>query len=418
MRLCFVKLLVLIMLLFAGARIVSAGTVSGTVRNGTTGTVVPNQDVILIQLQGGMEGVATVRTDSQGRFTLTHSAVGAGPVLLRVPYQGVNYHQNVLPGQATADIEVFETTKDTRVLDVTSRMIVVQPDNAALVVGEEYSIHNHSNPPVTYNSNSGTFEFVIPDGAQLGQVSAWGAAGMPVEQGTIDKGKNHYAIAFPLRPADNGVRIAYQLPYPGNRATLHLTSPYAAQRVLVIAPPTMQISGDGFAPAGTEQGWNLFARENVPAGLAFELNVSGTAPTPSNPSGDDSTQASSGPALGVIPGRLESFRWPLIGGFATLFALGMFFLMKKQVQVVQPDAVEPAPVRAPAPSADLVSSVVSEAEREARRAMDDVKDALFRLELRRQAGTITETDYARERQRIEQRLREMMTGPARQPFGG
>jgi len=49
-------------------------------------------------------------------------------------------------------------------------------------------------------------------------------------------------------------------------------------------------------------------------------------------------------------------------------------------------------------------------EREVQNGLDGLKDKLFRLELRRQAGTISEEDYARERARTEQILRELVRG--------
>ena len=42
--------------------------------------------------------------------------------------------------------------------------------------------------------------------------------------------------------------------------------------------------------------------------------------------------------------------------------------------------------------------------------LEELKDTLFRLELRRQAGTITDEDYARERARIEASLRDLVRG--------
>ena len=47
---------------------------------------------------------------------------------------------------------------------------------------------------------------------------------------------------------------------------------------------------------------------------------------------------------------------------------------------------------------------------EVRLSLDDLKDTLFRLELRRQAGTISEDDYARERARMEGVLRSLVRG--------
>jgi outer membrane protein TolC len=43
-------------------------------------------------------------------------------------------------------------------------------------------------------------------------------------------------------------------------------------------------------------------------------------------------------------------------------------------------------------------------------SLDALKEQLFRLELRHQAGTITETEYAQERARAEKVLRDLVRG--------
>jgi hypothetical protein len=43
-------------------------------------------------------------------------------------------------------------------------------------------------------------------------------------------------------------------------------------------------------------------------------------------------------------------------------------------------------------------------------SMDSLKDQIFRLELRRQAGTISEEDYAREKNQVEKLLRDLVRG--------
>jgi hypothetical protein len=42
--------------------------------------------------------------------------------------------------------------------------------------------------------------------------------------------------------------------------------------------------------------------------------------------------------------------------------------------------------------------------------LDALKETIFRLELRRQAGTITEEEYAQERARTEKMLRDLVRG--------
>ena len=66
-----------------------------------------------------------------------------------------------------------------------------------------------------------------------------------------------------------------------------------------------------------------------------------------------------------------------------------------------------APRASTTPSA---AAVVADVNREVRGSLDELKDVLFRLELRRQAGTISEEDYARERARVETTLRDLVKG--------
>jgi hypothetical protein len=54
------------------------------------------------------------------------------------------------------------------------------------------------------------------------------------------------------------------------------------------------------------------------------------------------------------------------------------------------------------------AQAVSEVEREVEQGLDGLKDKLFRLELRRQAGTISEDEYLRERTQAEKILRELV----------
>ena len=64
-------------------------------------------------------------------------------------------------------------------------------------------------------------------------------------------------------------------------------------------------------------------------------------------------------------------------------------------------------------SASYSSSAASASanlDREVRGSLDELKDILFRLELRREAGTITESDYARERDRVQKALRDLVKG--------
>lgn len=421
-----------------------AGTVSGTVHNGTTNKVASGVQVILIQLMGGMKPVATTTTDTQGHYQFDNPLLGQGPMLLRAIYRGVMYHEPVTPGTTTVNIDVFEPTSKLSAISVTAHAIIVQPDGPNLSIDEEYNIDNNTDPPVAFYRSGGTFKFSLPEGAQLGQVQAGIASGLPVIQSTTDAGMGEKAIDYAFRPGSSRVGVTYTVPYPGNQTHLSFSSPYDVARLAIFAPPTVQISGGDFAPAGSEQGFSAYLRQTVAANTAVSVAIAGTAPPPAPDSGDANADNAQNPSVNshvddgaqgspvanvtTVPARLDSLKWIVVGGFAALFALGLLFVLRQpqlaptnaaegaapQMHVLGQQKQSPAPTvnaRAPAATARADSSETeTEFEREVRGSLDELKDSLFRLELRREAGTISEEEYTQRRDRMQKTLRELVKG--------
>jgi hypothetical protein len=428
------RLIILVLFLLMAAAAAKAGTVSGVVHNGTNGNkAAAGVDVLLIQLQGGMSVVASTKTDADGRYHIDNPGIGQGPMLIRAVYRGVFFHQPLTPGTANVDVTVFEPTTNPGAIQIPLRLLVFQPNGDKLMVGEEFSVQNNSNPPAAYFKQDGNFEFTIPQGAELDQVSTFGPSGMPVRQGTIDKGKGRYAISYAFQPGQNGVRISYILPYADNKAQFRESSTYDAQRVLLVIPPTMQVASAGFNAAGTEQGFNVFSKDSIKSGTAFDVNVSGTAPPPAEASsgaaggGDQANGHDAGQetTLETAPARLGNEKWILLGGLAAIFAVGVGLLVRQPVPEVASAPTNAAPAakgrkaqRAaqqaanqakPAP-ASSATQPVDRVTQEVNSNLDSLKDVLLRLELRRQAGTITDAEYALERGRAEQLLRDLVQG--------
>lgn len=423
----------LLLCLCLAASAAQAGTVSGVVHNGTDGNKpAAGVDVLLIQLMGGMQVVANTKTDAQGSYHFDNPAIGTGPMLIRAVYRGVFFHQPLTPGTSTVDVTVYEPTTNAKAIQVPMRLLVFQPNGDKLMVGEEYSIQNNTNPPAAYYKQDGNFEFTIPPGAELDQVSTFGPSGMPVRQGTIDKGKGRYAIAYAFQPGQNGVRISYVVPYTGNAVSVKESSTYDAARVLLVVPPTMQLSSPGFTPAGTEQGFNVFSKDSFKAGTGFDVSVSGTAPPPADASAsaeagagapqDEANGHDSGPTIETAPARIGDEKWILLGGLAAIFAVGVALLWRKPVPVEAPlpahnaapkgrkaqraaqqQPSKPATAPPPPPAVEQVTHEVNA-------NLDSLKDTLLRIELRRQAGTISDAEYAVERGRAEQLLRDLVQG--------
>lgn len=428
------------------------GTVSGTVTNGTTGKVASGVQVILIQLMGGMKPVATTNTDAQGHYSFDNPLLGQGPMLLRAVYRGVMYHEPVTPVTSTVNVDVFDPTSKLSAIEVTAHAIIVQPNGSSLTVDEEYNIDNNTKPPLAFYRPGGTFKFLLPEGAQLGQVEAGMSSGLPVIQSTTDVGKNEKAIDYAFRPGTSRVGITYNVPYPANQTKLRFSSPYNVTRLAIFAPPTVQISGGDFAPAGSEQGFNAYLRQTVAANTPVSVAISGTAPPPvpgnanaadnsQNPSVnshvDDGAQSSPAATVTTLPARLDSLKWIVVGGFAALFVLGLIFVLRQpQVVPAAPgDTETPAPPvsaksaskaeaksaakpsRASAPAARTASNAPApasgaesevELQREIHGSLDELKDSLFRLELRREAGTLSEEEYVRRRDQLQKTLRKLV----------
>ena len=429
-RIALVGLGVLLLMPFS---FVYGATVHGTVKNGTTGKPAADVEVILIQLQGGMQPVLNSKTNAQGQFTFDYPSIGAQPMLVRAVYRGINFHTALPPGRNELEVEVFEPSRDPKTIKVETHFVVFQPNGATMEVGEEFAIRNDSQPAQAYFRPDGNFEFAIPEGASLKQIAAQGPSGMPVVQAPIDHGKNKYSVAYAFRPGENGVRFSYELPYPGNAATVRLPTVYAGARLVIVAPPTVQIAADGLQSSGQEQGMNLYSRDGLAANSMLAVSVSGTAPPPSaNDSADADAgpqnreaQQGSGPTSGValqtVPGRLDGLKWYIVGGFLCLFVLLAMILARKPVVAVaggpsEGFAVPPSPrpskkttpasvLAPPAPSANL-----AEVDAAVGTSLDALKDTLFRLELRRQAGTISEAEYNQERARAEKVLRDLVRG--------
>jgi hypothetical protein len=407
---------------------VRAGTVHGTVNNATTGKPGAGVEVVLIQLQGGMTPVANTKSDASGQFTFDNPGIGVQPMLVRAVYKGVNFHQPLPPGKSSISVDVFEPTSDARAISVPSRVIIFQPNGTSLIVGEEYGVKNDSTPPQAYFRTDGNFDVALPEMAELKQIAASGPSGMPVVQAPIDKGKNRYAIAFAFRPGESDVRLSYELPYPGNAATVKIPTVYGGGRLLVVAPPSVKLTGDGLQMAGQEQGMSIYERAGVAAGAIVTVTLSGTAPPPTAsaanaggaPGRAENVQGgeSSG-TIQSVPGRLDALKWPLVGGFCILFVLAAILLARKPVAIAVPsktaaaspasDQVTGSPEKSYA-AASTNGDALASLDRATSTSLDALKDHLFRLELRRQAGTISEEEYTGERAKAEQVLRELVRG--------
>lgn len=442
MKVMRAHILVAIFVTIFAASAAPAGTVSGTVINRTTGKPAPNVDLTLLSPTQGMRDLGSAKSDAEGHFTATNDSIGMGPVLIRATYHDVSFNTFLPPGRPQIEVEIYDISKDPKTISVPSHVVIFQPQGDRLIGAEEYSVQNNSQPPYAYFRTEGNFDFAIPENGAIGQVTTTATMGMSVNQATIDKGKGRFAIAYPFRPGQTNVRLSYELPYTNASATLKLPATYAGMKLLVVVPPGVTVTGDGLTSAGQEQGMMVFTHDPLAAKAALSVSLSGVGSPQSASAGQGQDTAAqegnsrTGPEVTAAPSRLDDFKWYLFGGLAALFAMGAILLTRKQVVVAEgpaddaparPKASKPAPPAKPkkvsplaqppqppatsaAPTNSNSPNAAAAIDHHVTVSMDSLKDQIFRLELRHQAGTISEEDYAHEKAQVEKLLRDLVRG--------
>jgi hypothetical protein len=418
--------------------VANAGTLSGTVINRSTGKPEANVALDLLSPTQGMTELATATSDAQGHFSVTKDSIGMAPILIRATVHDVSFNTFAPPGRPNVEVEVYDISKDPKTISVPQHIIIFQPQDSKLLGAEEYTIENSSNPPVAYFRADGNFDFAIPENAKIGQVSATTSMGMAVAQASIDKGKGRFAIAYAFRPGQTNIRLSYDVAYTNNAASLKLPASYAGAKLLVVVPPGVTATGAGLSAAGEEQGMMVYTHDALPVKGILTVSVSGV---PTGPAAGEEQQAGQegnsrqeqGPEVIAAPSRLNDFKWYLFAGLIALFAMGALMLSRKQVVVASgqdeaalgSDAAKPGKSGSASANKSKKSSPASagvaaapasnhnasaEVDQHVASSLESLKEQIFRLELRRQAGTISEDEYAREKARFDKLLRDMVQG--------
>jgi hypothetical protein len=416
----------LVVLLSTGA---SAQTLSGTLKNGTTGKPSAGDDVILIKLGQGMEEAARTKSDASGHFSF--NLPDTGPHLIRAVHQGVTYHSMAPPGSNSVEVQVFDVAKKLNEIGVTADVMRFQAQGNQLQVTRLFAVNNTSNPPRTQMSDQ-NLEFYLPDGAQIVDSSAETAGGQPLKTDPVpQKEKNRYAFNFPLRPGQTLFQIGFELPYSGE-LSIDPKALYPAQHFVVMLPKTMQFSaspGSGFESRANprEPSTRVQVASNTELGQSLGFKISGTGTlteAESNggaPASDNGAAAArdSRPGGGLgppidAPDPLEKYRWYILGGFAVILAAGAVYITNRSR----------SPERSLATIPDFGASDVEVPESLATRQpasgrsgllLEALKEELFQLEVEHQQGSISQQEYERARAGLDQTLERALKRVASPP---
>ena len=408
--------------IFALSFFAFGATLTGTVKNGTTGKASAGDDVVLIKLAQGMEEAGRTKTDAQGKFSFPLED-GGGPHLIRVIHQGVTYHTMAPPGTDSVEAQVFDVAKKLEGISVAADVMWVQTGEGQLGVSRLFEVDNNSKPPRT-QMNDQNMEFYLPPDAHVDQTQAQTAGGQWVDSAAVpQKEKGRYAFIFPLRPGATQFQVSYHLAYSGS-ATIDPKPLYPMQHFVVVLPQTIQFSagqaGAYEAKKAPDPGAIAQIAENVQPGQPLAFTISGNGVLQSQ----NAAGGTEGPADGAAPGPeaegsrpggglgppieapdpLEKYRWPILGGFALVLAAGAVLMAKRPRAVHLSDLDAPVVQASDNPRSVTGESPVSVGATRSGLLLQALKDELFELEMEHKQRLISQQEYEKAKAALDQTL--------------
>ena len=131
-----------VLLAFMVSTLASAETLTGTLKNGTSGKPAAGDEVILIKLGQGMEEAARTKADASGHFSF--NLPDAGPHLIRAIHQDVTYHRMAPPGTTSVELEVYDVAKKVEGVSVTADVMRFQAESNQLQGIRLFAVNNSS----------------------------------------------------------------------------------------------------------------------------------------------------------------------------------------------------------------------------------------------------------------------------------
>ncbi|MFZ0770418.1 MAG: carboxypeptidase regulatory-like domain-containing protein [Candidatus Sulfotelmatobacter sp.] len=425
---------ILVVLAVLFSCIAAAQTLTGTVKNSTSGKPAAGDEVVLLSLSQGMEESGRTKTDAKGQFSFKLDDAQS-PHLVRAIHQDVTYHRMAPPGTTAVELEVYDVGKKIDGIEVVADIMRIQAEQGQLEVERAFAVQNTSKPPRT-QMNERNLEFYVPDGAKVIDGTAVTAGGQPITSAPVPEGeKNRYSFIFPLRPGLTQFRVAYQLPYSGS-ANLDPKSPYPLEHFVAILPKTMQFTAAASAGFKTMKDPNqpdsiVQVASNTQRGqsLAFKLSGEGTLEArqdsgeqgaseggQSSAPGPGASQSSNRPGGGLgppidAPDPLQKYRWQILGGFALLLIIGGVYVASRQQAAARASARQKT--SAPAamqeeddyePAVAVAAGGVRTQTRPTSMLMEGIKEELFQLEVERKQGQISQAEYEKAKAALDQTL--------------
>ena len=313
---------------FLSAAVMSAA-IDGTVTNKTTGKVQPGATVTLIKLGGGMETVASAKSDEQGKFAIAQELQAGTPYLVQTFYQGVSYNKAIPPGTPATGmaVDVFDSSPKVGDAKVVQHMVLFEPSGTDLSVNETI-IYNNSGKTTFDDPANGTFRFYLPPETKgMVKVQVSGPQGMPIARDAVKtKEPNVYTVKYPVKPGETRFDLAYGMPStsPG---TFELKLKHDGDAVRIVAPKGVTLTGGGLKDLGPEPRTQATIYQVAGKDVKFQYTGTGSLRAAA-----ETVQQSedTGPPIEDSKPRIYGRLYPLVGLAAFILILGLIMLYRSE----------------------------------------------------------------------------------------
>ncbi len=432
-HICCVTFVLALLLL---SNLAAAQTLTGTVKNATTGKPSAGDEVVLLSLGQGMEEAGRTKADAKGNFSFKLD--GEGPHLVRVIHQEVTYHRMAPPGTTSVEVEVYDVSKKIDGIEVIADIMRFQASGGQLQIERTFAVQNNSKPPRT-QMNEHNLEFYVPDGAKIEEGQAMTAGGQPVKSDPVPEGnnaRNRYSFLFPLRPGETRFSVVYTMPYTGS-VNIDPKLIYPVEHFVAIAPKSIEFAAASpevykATPFPGQPDANVEVASSIQPGqsTAFKLTGEGTLAAQPGEEGQGqgaTAQNESRPGGGLgppidAPPPTQKYQWWILGGLALALIVGGVYVASRQqaanraarskkglpaledddLEIAEPPAREARTPRVH----DTEPHVSAEDRRPAHSTLllQALKEEIFELEVEHKQGRISRQEYEKAKAALDQTL--------------
>ena len=384
----------------AARRADTAGSIAGTVVNGTHGNApVPGQAVTLqVSVKSGpTQNVTTTTTDAKGHFSFTGlDASGDSVYVLDTHFESGDFGSGAITfssGAAqNAALTVYDTSANDAALSVSVATILFSPPNkqtGVIPVGEFISFKNSGNTAfvgTTAPANGlpmGLLRFALPAGATNLTVGQGFGGSQAIQVGS------GFGSTATVPPGTSQFAFVFDVPYTGTDYVFHFKAEYPTASVVVLVPTNVLTDAGDFAAKppvnALGQQYQMLQASNVKSGAQL------------------STRLWNLPLPGEQPDL--DFRWlfALAAALALLLALLLGLYLRRGNLAV---ALGLLPASALAPRDSAEERARTDAEREAERKR--LLKSLLALENQHAAGEVDGERYERRREELRHKIKALL----------